>query len=137
MKPQDNPADTLPDRLVVLHDRTLLPHLPPAGSVPVYGVIPAPGLGRIMGYPWWQNLTESLMIASVFDAGSAPALAASALRSGARWVVCDGKSPALDSLRDLAHRCDAHVLTSRPDAFSLGRPPYDPYRLERLKCFLA
>lgn len=133
MKPEDH----LPRKIVTLHDASLLPHLPEPGKGPPYALIPAPGLGRIMGYRWWQTLTAPLDVVAVFDAGAAPALAASALRAGARWVVCTCPGPAQETVHALGMLCGGHVLTSRPDALTLGRPPYNAYRIGQLLQYLA
>lgn len=131
------PEEILPLKVIALHDASLLDHLPLRGSSVPYAVIPAPGLGRIMGFPWWRALTDPLGIPAIFDADDAPALAASALRGGARWVVYTESGPTLETLMALAAICNGHVLTSRPDALTLGRPPYNAYRMGQLSQYLA
>ena len=131
------PKETLPHKIVALYDASLLPCLPGPGESTDYAVIPAPGLGRIMGFPWWQTLTASLEIPSIFDADDAPALAASAIRNSAQWVVCTQNGACLETLQVLALLHGAHLLTSRPAALTLGRPPYNAYRIEQLSQYLA
>lgn len=131
------PEETLPQKIITLYDASLLDHLPASESATPYAVIPAQGLGRIMGFPWWQALTQPLGIPAIFDADDAPALAASALRSGAQWVVYTQTGPTLETLLALARICNGHVLTSRPDALTLGRPPYNAYRIGQLSQYLA
>ncbi|GBQ83040.1 hypothetical protein [Asaia krungthepensis] len=131
------PEDTLPAKLVALADPSLLVHLIQARPLTRFGVISAEGVGRIMGYPWWRALTETLEVPCLFDADDAPALAASALRQGADWVVCTGPAPAIATLRETARVCGGHVLTTRPDALTLGRPPYNAYRIGQLHTYLA
>ncbi|WP_336763128.1 hypothetical protein [Asaia sp. VD9] len=131
------PEALLPRRVIALYDRSLLAYLPPPDEAPPYAVIPAPGLGPIMGLPWWLALTRDLHGPKLFDAGSAPALAALALREGVAWVICTARGPALETIRALAPLCGGQILTSRPDALTLGRPPYNAYRLTQLSRYLA
>lgn len=131
------PEEPLPHKIIALYDDSLLAHLPRPGFGTPYAVIPAQGIGRIMGFPWWQALTAPLGVPAVFDADDAPALAASALRGGAQWVVYTQSGPTLETLIALAKICNGHVLTSRPCTLTLGRPPYNAYRIGQLSQYLA
>lgn len=131
------PASGLPQKIVELYNATLLAHLPPPERSAPYALIPAPELGYIMGVPWWLAMTRDLAVPTVFDAGSAPALAASAFRSGIEWVVCTSCGPSLNTVREIARLCGGQVLTNRPPAITLGRPPHNAYRIAQLHQFLA
>ncbi|GBR01813.1 hypothetical protein ACFFGF_08075 [Asaia lannensis] len=131
------PSSILPHKAVALYDNSLIAHLPSGEAFSPYALVPAPGLGRIMGVPWWQALTLGLKMPVIFDADDAPALAASALRAGETWVICTATGPCLETVKDMARLCGGHILTSRPQALTLGRPPYNAYRIAQLHQYLA
>lgn len=132
-----NPIPALPEKIIALNDDSLLPYLSAQRLSPLYAVIPAPSLGRIMGWPWWRALTYSLDAINIFDAEDAPALAAYALRAGQRLVICTTSTPQIETIQALAKECGGQILTKRPATFTLGRPPYNAYRIAQLKRYLA
>ena len=131
------PVQHLPRRIVALSDDSLLPLLSQSGFSVPYAVISGEGLGPIMGFPWWCALAEGLTVPTIFDAGYAASLAAYALREGQKWVVCTADAPSIETVRDIARQCGGHLLTTRPAALALGRPPYNAYRIGQLHQYLA
>lgn len=73
----------------------------------------------------------------ILDCGTAAAVAAWAMRHGQVYVVFSGNPAQRRALGALAKTCGAHILDTRPEALSLGLPPYAEYHRLKLATFLA
>lgn len=138
----DNPSQSielppLPARIVEIACVQTLTLLEAVGSSEPVALISAPGAGLALGGPWWRALMQDNARPHILDCGTAAAVAAWAMRHGQAYVVFSGAPAQRRALGALAKTCGAHVLDTRPDALSLGLPPYSDYHCLKLTNFLA